>query len=80
LEYEHATIDHIIPTSRGGTDTYDNTALTRKEINNRKGNKLNSEAGLTLYVNPHDPKPILISHTIKKPRHRDWAKFLLKKE
>jgi len=80
LEYEEATIDHIVPTSRGGTDTYDNTALTKKETNNRKGNKLNSEAGLTLYIDPHNPKPILISHTIRKPRHRDWSKFLEKKE
>ena len=79
LEYEDATIDHVIPTSRGGTDTYDNTVLTKKETNNRKGNKLNSESGLTLFVNPHNPKPILISDTIKRPRHRDWANFMEKK-
>ena len=79
LEYEEATKDHVIPISRGGTDTYDNVVLTTKETNNRKGNKLNSEAGLTLLINPHNPKPILISHTIKKARHQDWKNFLLKK-
>lgn len=78
LEYELATKDHVVPLSRGGSDTYDNTVLTTKEINNRKGNKLNSEAGLTLLVNPHQPKPILVSHTIRKARHRDWSAFILK--
>lgn len=77
LEFATATIDHVLPLSRGGSDTYDNTVLTSKEINNTKGNKLNSEAGLTLLVNPHNPKPIKVSHTIRKARHQDWKHFLL---
>lgn len=77
LEYEEATIDHVVPKDRGGTDTYDNTVLTTKKINNDKGNRLNSEIGLTLLVNPHNPKPIKISHTIRKARHHDWKKFLV---
>lgn len=77
LELSEATIDHVIPRSRGGTDTYDNTVLTTKETNNRKGSKLNSEAGLTLLINPHNPKPIKISHTIRKARHNDWKNFLV---
>lgn len=77
LEYEDATIDHVVPTSRGGSDTYDNVVLTSKEINNKKGSKLNSEAGLKLLVNPHNPKPIKISHTIRKARHQDWKNFLV---
>lgn len=78
LEPEEATIDHILPRAHGGTDTYDNTVLTTKTINNRKGNRLNSEVGLTLAVVPHQPKPIKISNTIRKVRHRDWATFLEK--
>jgi len=80
LDLDEATIDHVVPQSRGGTDTYDNTVLTSKEINNRKGNKLNSEAGLDLKVDPHHPKPILISHTIRKARHPDWRAFLVRKK
>lgn len=78
LDPSEATIDHVIPTSRGGKDTYDNTVLTTKEINNTKGNKLNSEAGLQLLINPHNPKPVKVSHTIKKARHHDWKHFLPK--
>lgn len=76
IDYEEATIDHVIPRSRGGADTYENTVLTTKEINNKKGNKLNHEAGLKLVVNPHSPKPIVAMYAIKKIRHRDWKPFL----
>jgi 5-methylcytosine-specific restriction endonuclease McrA len=77
LAYEEATIDHVIPKDRGGTDTYDNTVLTTKKTNNDKGNRLNSEVGLTLLINPHNPKPIKVSHTIRKARHHDWKQFLV---
>lgn len=76
LDPSEATIDHVVPRSRGGTDTYDNTVLTTKIINNTKGNKLNSEVGLKLLVTPHAPKPIKVSHTIRKARHHDWKHFL----
>lgn len=79
LDFHEATKDHVIPLDRGGTDTYDNVVLTTKEINNKKGNKLNSEAGLTLIINPHNPKPIPVSHTIRKARHNDWKNFLMVK-
>jgi 5-methylcytosine-specific restriction endonuclease McrA len=79
LEFDDATIDHVIPLSRGGPDSYDNTVLTTKEMNNRKGNRLPSEAGLTLVINPHVPKPIKVSHTIRKARHQDWKNFLVAK-
>lgn len=77
LDFNEATIDHVVPKARGGTDTYDNTVLTSKEINNRKGDRLNSEAGLTLLINPHTPRPIPVSHTIRKVRHHDWKPFLI---
>jgi 5-methylcytosine-specific restriction endonuclease McrA len=76
LEYDRSTIDHVIPLFRGGTNTYHNTVLTTKETNNRKGHKLNSEAGLTLFVTPHHPKSIPVSQTIRKARHTDWRHFL----
>ena len=76
MDIEDLCIDHVHPKAKGGTDTYDNTVLTTKEINNKKGSKLNSEAGLTLHVTPHTPKEVVVSATIKKARHRDWSLFL----
>ena len=80
IAMEEASIDHIIPRSKGGADTYDNTVLTSKYINNFKGNHFNHEVGLTLVVNPHTPEPIKVSHTIRKVRHQDWKPFLKTKK
>jgi len=77
LEPESATIEHILPLSRGGTDTYDNTGLTLKSTNNWKGSRTVEEAGLTLVINPYNPRPIPISSTIRKIRNRDWSHFLI---
>jgi 5-methylcytosine-specific restriction endonuclease McrA len=76
LDLAEATIDHVVPKSRGGTDTYDNTVLTKKEINNGKGNRLNSEIGLELVINPHNPRAIPANRMIRKIRHHDWKTFL----
>jgi 5-methylcytosine-specific restriction endonuclease McrA len=79
IAFEDATIDHIIARSRGGTDTYDNTGLTTKNINNKKGSKTVNEAGLKLQFNPTIPNKILVSQTIRKARHHDWKLFLVAK-
>lgn len=78
LDFETATKDHVNPLSRGGSDTYDNVVLTTKEINNRKGSMTPKEAGLTMLFQPSQPKPIKVSHTIRKARHHDWKRFLIK--
>ena len=76
LKREEATIDHVIPQSRGGQHTWENLALTAKEINSRKGNRLNSEAGLKLIRDPRKPRPIPLSQLIREIRHFDWRMFL----
>lgn len=38
-----ATLDHIIPISRGGPDHYENTRATHYGCNQRKGNALDTE-------------------------------------
>lgn len=79
IKYEDCNIDHVIPKGRGGADTYDNTVITSKKINNRKGNRLNEEVGLKLYIKPTIPKPILAKDTITELRHIDWAFFVKRK-
>ena len=76
LRREEATIDHILPQSRGGTNAWENLALTAKEINSRKGNRLNSEIGLRLIREPRAPRPIPLSQLIREIRHQDWKRFL----
>ncbi|MFC0042552.1 HNH endonuclease [Actinomadura rayongensis] len=44
------TIDHVLPQSRGGADTWENTVLACGKCNNRKGDKTPAEAGMRLRV------------------------------
>ena len=76
LQRSDATIDHILPQSRGGQHTWENLALTAKEINSKKGNKLNHEIGLRLIREPKAPRPIPLSELIRECKHRDWTPFL----
>mgnify|MGYP002629957686 FL=1 len=76
LVYENSTIDHIIPRFHGGQDTFENTGLTTKKINNDKGNKLNSDVGLKLKFKPTTPKEVPVWKTIRKLKHDDWKFFI----
>lgn len=49
------TIDHVIPTSRGGKNTFENCVTSCKPCNAKKGSRLPSEAGMFLLKQPHSP-------------------------
>ena len=78
LPREMLNVDHVVPRSRGGTDEWENLVAIRKDINTRKGNKLNSEIGLKLIRPPTKPKPIDVMHLIRESRHNDHNNFILK--
>lgn len=78
IERHSATIDHIVPSSKGGSDSWENLVLCSKDVNSKKGNKLNSEVGLKLLRNPVAPSPIPLYATIREARHFDWNHFLIK--
>lgn len=76
LTKSQISLDHILPKSRGGKDNcWTNLVICDKNINFKKGNKLNSEVGLKLIKKPKAPLPIPVSHTITEMRHRDWLLF-----
>ena len=80
LKREDATIDHVLPQSKGGKDTWENLVTTHRDINSEKGNSLNDEAGLKLIRVPKAPLPVPLSMLIREVRHRDWAPFLINKK
>lgn len=49
------TRDHIIPTSRGGQDIWENVATSCLYCNQKKDNRTPGEAGLTLLAVPYAP-------------------------
>ena len=76
LKRDEASLDHVIPKSRGGANSWDNVVLTSKNINFNKGSKLIEEMGLKLIREPKKPIPRPIASTIKKSKHVDWLPFL----
>jgi len=77
IDRNHATVDHVIPRSRGGEDSWTNLVLCSKDINTKKGNKLNSEIGLQLLKNPLAPQPVPVYSLIREAKHVDWKHFLI---
>lgn len=49
------TIDHIMPKSRGGSDSWENTVVACTRCNNRKGDHTPEEAGMKLKRMPYRP-------------------------
>jgi 5-methylcytosine-specific restriction endonuclease McrA len=70
-------IDHIVPRSRGGRDSWENCVWACKEINSRKGNRLPDEAGLTLLRSPVAPRELPATAFIRNAHGiPEWDLFL----
>lgn len=50
-----STIDHVLPQSRGGLDTWENLITACQPCNNRKDNMTPEEAGMPLLWQPYIP-------------------------
>lgn len=77
LSEGEASVDHVIPRSRGGDESWTNKVLTHKLVNSRKGNRLNKEAGLHLIRRPEAPRPVPASALIREIKHPDWTPFII---
>jgi 5-methylcytosine-specific restriction endonuclease McrA len=51
------TVDHVLPRSRGGGDTWLNTVAACAEDNQRKADRTPEQAGMRLLVRPFEPTP-----------------------
>ncbi len=56
LNRKDFTIDHVVPRSKGGRNTWGNTACACGPCNNRKADKLPNEAGMKLLWEPKLPR------------------------
>jgi 5-methylcytosine-specific restriction endonuclease McrA len=73
---EDASIDHVVPRSRGGKNTWANTVIACKPCNRRKRNRTPEEAGLVLRNKPVKPRwyPLTARFSTKMPA--SWAKWV----
>lgn len=69
------TIDHVIPLSKGGGDTWDNLVTACLSCNNMKGNKDLQSSGLSIPRIPREPfNKVLL--TIQQSNNEEWKQFL----
>lgn len=72
-----ASIDHVVPRSRGGRNDWDNCVLSDRRVNHRKGARTPSEAGLRLLAVPRAPRAVPSTLRIRNPHQiEDWNYFL----
>ncbi len=70
-------LDHVVPRSRGGRDSWDNLVWAAREVNTRKGNRLPQEAGLRLLRAPVAPKEVPVTVLIRNSHGvPEWELFL----
>jgi 5-methylcytosine-specific restriction endonuclease McrA len=72
-------LDHVMPLSRGGPDTWDNVVYADRKVNQAKADKTPEEAGLKLLRKPKAPRQVpamlLIEPRADKP---EWNHFLIR--
>ncbi len=79
VSYNSATLDHVQPKSKGGKDSFENLVTCAPDVNFKKGNKSNKEAGLKLLKKPVAPLPVPVMALITEARIADWQWFIVKK-
>ena len=77
LHPDEGNLDHVLPRSRGGRDTWENLVWAAKEVNQRKADRLPHEAGLKLLTVPRAPKELPVSAMIRNAHGvAEWKLFL----
>lgn len=71
-------IDHVVPRSRGGLDSWENLVTSCKSCNLRKGWKTPEEASMRLARRPFRPKWTMTAQILlgTGSRYREWEPFL----
>jgi 5-methylcytosine-specific restriction endonuclease McrA len=79
LRPEEGSLDHVVPRSRGGADTWENLVWSAKEVNQRKADRLPHEAGLLLLTVPRAPKELPVTAHLRNAHSvTEWKLFLNK--
>jgi len=74
---EKLSLDHVIPRSRGGKNTWENLVCSCIECNRRKKARTPKEAGMHLLSNPYKPKSLPNFKVPQTPkRYKDWDSFI----
>ncbi len=70
------TLDHVMPKSRGGRDSWENLVTACNTCNVRKGNRTPEEAGMPLKVKPYRPIHITFFQNLMNGVQEHWKPYL----
>ena len=70
---KHLTIDHVLPKSRGGNNTWKNLVTCCLSCNLKKGNRTPDEAGMKMDVKPYEPS--IFSEVVSADIDGIWKNF-----
>jgi len=73
---DRLTIDHVMPRSRGGRDTWENLVTACVPCNNRKGNRTPEEANLVLRRRPFRPSHVMYIRDYVGTLDDTWKPYL----
>ncbi|HEY6170099.1 MAG TPA: HNH endonuclease [Verrucomicrobiae bacterium] len=77
LHPDEGSLDHVVPRSRGGADTWENLVWSAKDVNQRKADRLPHEAGLKLLAVPRAPKELPVTAHLRNAHGvAEWKLFL----
>ncbi len=71
------SLDHVIPRSRGGMDTWENIVCACLKCNVRKGGRTPREAHMRLIRKPFRPKRSpMLAQKLNNPKYESWGVWL----
>ena len=77
LHPDEGSLDHVVPRSRGGADSWENLVWSAKDVNQRKADRLPHEAGLKLLAVPRAPKELPVTAHLRNAHGvAEWKLFL----
>jgi 5-methylcytosine-specific restriction endonuclease McrA len=72
----HLTVDHVVPRSKGGADTWENLVTSCAPCNRKKGDRPAHSAGLRLARKPRPPEPAAFVYMHVDHIHESWRPYL----
>ncbi len=70
------TVDHVVPKSRGGKDTWENLVAACTRCNNKKGSRTPDEANMPLLRKPFRPTHVMFIRDFMGTVNDAWKPYL----
>lgn len=74
---EHLTLDHVVPRSKGGRDSWHNLVTACQKCNTEKGDRTPEQAEMEMRHKPFRPSFIMYLREFNGKVHDEWKPYLL---